>query len=224
MGTRSLICVFYNGHFIIAQYSQWDGYPDGEGQGLKILNFLLNPANIEHLKNGLQHIIPLSPENLQQLKDGIRQDMAAEPRNVSFSKGPCKCAECNMEGFYPSLSCDTGAEILKIIAQATVEKRVPIELDLEFANDSDCEWAYVVDLDDCAFEVYAGAEMKSKSSSNRFIKIGDISDTVPTLVKSFSFTDLPTTEDEFITTLNTEFNRAKERNRAAAISRQSSAP
>jgi len=25
MGTRSLICVYYNGKFVIAQYSQWDG-------------------------------------------------------------------------------------------------------------------------------------------------------------------------------------------------------
>ena len=38
MGTRSLIAVQLDGEYKIAQYSQWDGYP--EGQGLGCLNFL----------------------------------------------------------------------------------------------------------------------------------------------------------------------------------------
>ena len=38
MGTRNLTCVVKNGEFVVAQYGQWDGYPDGNG--FKILEFL----------------------------------------------------------------------------------------------------------------------------------------------------------------------------------------
>ena len=65
MCTPSLIYVFYNGRFVVAQCSQWDGYP--EGQGMDILHFLLNSDNIERLKNGLQHIITLSAEMVEHI-------------------------------------------------------------------------------------------------------------------------------------------------------------
>ena len=38
MGTRNLTCVIKDGKYRVAQYGQWDGYP--EGQGMNILNFL----------------------------------------------------------------------------------------------------------------------------------------------------------------------------------------
>jgi hypothetical protein len=151
MGARSLICVFYKGRFVIAQYTQFDGYPEGEGQGMKILNFLLDSANIERLKDGLQHVITLSQEGLQQFKEGVRQDMEARPRSpgpaVYFTKDIC-IATCKIGEFWPSLARETGAGVLEIVAQATAETREPVALNLEFANDSlYCEWAYVVDLD-----------------------------------------------------------------------------
>jgi hypothetical protein len=62
MGTRNLICVFYKGRFVIAQYTQWDSYP--EFQGAMVLNFLLDSAKIESLKKGLQHIYTPSHEEL----------------------------------------------------------------------------------------------------------------------------------------------------------------
>jgi hypothetical protein len=31
MGTRNLIAVFFDGEYRVAQYSQWDGYPEGQG-------------------------------------------------------------------------------------------------------------------------------------------------------------------------------------------------
>jgi hypothetical protein len=202
MGTRSLICVFYKGRFVIAQYTQFDGYPQDQGQGMKILNFLLDPSNIERLKGGLQHVVTLSQESRQQLEDGVRQDIEARPRSpgpdVYFSKDTC-----NSEEFWLSLSPLTGAGILEIAAQATAEKPVPVDLALEFANDwLFCEWAYVVDLDDGVFEVFAAAEPKDKTVSKRFNDIGGKGDMVPALVHSFSFTQLPTTEDEFMGVLN----------------------
>ena len=41
MGTRHLICVVSDNQYRIAQYGQWDGYP--EGQGAAILEFLKSP-------------------------------------------------------------------------------------------------------------------------------------------------------------------------------------
>src|ERR1051325_10492051 len=58
MGTRNLICLFYKGRFVVAQYCQWDGYP--EGQGVTLVKFLQVPNNIQRLKNGLNHIYEVS--------------------------------------------------------------------------------------------------------------------------------------------------------------------
>lgn len=43
MGTRHLILVWYKGKWHIAQYGQWDGYP--EGQGINIVKFLNDTDN-----------------------------------------------------------------------------------------------------------------------------------------------------------------------------------
>jgi hypothetical protein len=48
MGTRHLIKVIYNKETKVAQYGQWDGYPDG--QGLTILNFLDEEGNFIDLR------------------------------------------------------------------------------------------------------------------------------------------------------------------------------
>jgi hypothetical protein len=195
MGTRNLICVFYRGRFVIAQYSQWDGYP--EGQGMTILNFLLNSQNIERLKQGLQYIVILDDEDLEQ----YQQPGMGGPAHTN-----CKCCgkgDADVPPFPPSLSRDTGAKILEMVAQATPETRVPISLNLEFANDDGfCEWAYVVDLDNEAFEVFSGGAPKGKARSERFANVGGEKETVPMLVKSFPFTELPTTQDEFVNILN----------------------
>jgi len=53
MGTRNLICVFYKGHFVVAQYGSYDGYPDG--QGIAVVKFLRRPGNIQRLKDRLEH-------------------------------------------------------------------------------------------------------------------------------------------------------------------------
>ena len=45
MGTRHMVGVVLDGDFKIAQYGQWDGYP--EGQGKTVLDFL-RKADIRH--------------------------------------------------------------------------------------------------------------------------------------------------------------------------------
>jgi hypothetical protein len=171
MGTRSLILVLYKGRFVIAQHTQFDGYPDGEG--LEVLKFLLFPTNIKRLEDGLSYIyIPSDDElreiweNVTMLENEIRANETSSEAHQSLLKGP-------MDVCWPSLSRNTRAKILKIVAQATDENPIPIQLDLEFANDGlFCEWAYVINLDDCVFEVFCGSEPKAKARSTRFYDIG----------------------------------------------------
>ena len=49
MGTRNLTIVHKNGEYKVAQYGQWDGYP--EGLGATLLNFLKNVNSNGQEKN-----------------------------------------------------------------------------------------------------------------------------------------------------------------------------
>jgi hypothetical protein len=93
---------------------------------------------------------------------------------------------------YPNDTC-----ILEVIARATAEKHVPIWLDVA----TWCERAYVVDLDQNTFEVFKGSETKQEAPTTRFNDVGGDHDTVPALLKSFSFSQLPATEKEFMRAL-----------------------
>lgn len=55
MGTRHIIVAVIDGQTKLAQYGQWDGYP--EGQGLKVLEFIrkLN-SNLEDLPKFLENL------------------------------------------------------------------------------------------------------------------------------------------------------------------------
>lgn len=70
MDTRSLICVVYEGHFIVVQYTQFDGCPTG--QGTTILKFLLHSSNIEALKKGLNHIYTASYKELEKIDNDVK--------------------------------------------------------------------------------------------------------------------------------------------------------
>lgn len=48
MGTRSLTVVVWNNEVKVAQYEQWDGYP--ESLGIEILSFLSSPSHVKDLK------------------------------------------------------------------------------------------------------------------------------------------------------------------------------
>lgn len=200
MGTRHLIFIYYQGRFAIAQYGQWDGYP--EGQGFTILAFIRDPTNITRLKEGLNHIHTPTDTELEQLYKEI--DVPDENGIHFWGSDVLKKA-------WPSLSRDAGAKILEIIAQATAEKRVPVVLDSDFVYDGlFCEWAYVIDLDDKVLEVFQSTETKRESSSQRFKDVeGKGGGRVPALIKSFSFSELPATNEEFIAVMNEGLERRK---------------
>ncbi|KAK1764614.1 hypothetical protein QBC33DRAFT_497129 [Phialemonium atrogriseum] len=208
MGTRHLICIFYKGKWVVAQYGQWDGYP--EGQGFKLFRFLCVAHNIENLKVGLAHIYEPAESEL----DAINREIEDWEENAHQEMMANRMCEKNFP--FPSLSRDTCAKILSLIAdlgrddgseaesaeagQAEPEKKkLPIQLSLEFANDAlFCEWVYVVDLDTEVLEVYGGGERKHEG--HRFKDVGAENAAVPRFWCSIPFKDLylMSSESEFL--------------------------
>ncbi|PPQ62814.1 hypothetical protein CVT24_000508 [Panaeolus cyanescens] len=177
MSTRCLICIWWKGGWYLAQYASHSGYPDG--QGLHIFKFLIVPGNIEKLKIGLEGCVY-----------EVTSDEAEE-----------------MSEMYPSLCGTTGAYVLTIIAGRATSKSnmaIPLQLNLEFANDSAfCEWAYVIDLDDEVLEIYRGSQRKTEEN-HRFKDVGEPRYRVPRLFCSFTFADLAEmkTEEVYVKRIN----------------------
>ncbi|KAL2134327.1 hypothetical protein VTI74DRAFT_456 [Chaetomium olivicolor] len=213
MGTRHLICVFWKGKWFLAQYGQFDGYP--EGQGAKIVKFLSVARNIENLKTGLEHHIY---EPTREELEAIRAECDAWDENRRDQGLPYEYRIFGVNQLYPSLARETSAGLLSIIARAGApeeegaseetkeavaeekpKKEIPVTLELEFANDTlFCEWAYVVDLDNEVLEVYGGGE--KKHDGHRFKDVGDERAPVPAFICSFKFSEifLMKTPQEFI--------------------------
>ena len=64
-----------------------------------------------------------------------------------------------------------------------------------------CRWAYVVDFVQNTFEVFGDCEIKQEASTARFNDVGGDDDSIPPLLKSFSFAPLPATGKEFMRVL-----------------------
>lgn len=132
MDTRNLTVVIKDGEVRVAQYGQWDGYP--EGQGMTIVEFLLGHRNVEFLRERLDHVrFAQKDEDLTEYSKlhGDSRDLPKE-----FDR-------------------DTAGGILQHIIDSNYDMLLPNAI--KFAADSlFCEWAYVVDLDLNALEVYKG--------------------------------------------------------------------
>ncbi len=199
MGTRSLICVFKDGEYKVAQYSQWDGYP--EGQGLDILNFLRNEFDRE-----------LFESKLNMIRFGTHEELYNQWKECGAGDSEWVSMEVadKHTKLYPENSRDTGAKILSIIQNTN--KPLILDNSLAFAADSlFCEWAYVIDLDKNIFEVYEGFNQEPLDRNERFSFL----DYQPAyraekyypvkLVATFDIDNLPTEED-FLNTFNYDEN------------------
>lgn len=139
MGTRNLTMVYSNGEYKVAQYGQWDGYP--EGLGCDLLNFL-RVHGVADLKLAIEGCTYLSNNELYDIykqNDWLRK--------------------------YPELSRDTCGEIVDLIAFKNKRKLCN---SINFAADGSCGWAYVIDLDKNTFEVYAGYNTEPLDKTERF--------------------------------------------------------
>jgi len=180
MGTRHLTIVVKDEKVRIAQYGQWDGYPDYAGKGiLEILH-----EDLHNIVNGL--------ENCIWVDDGIRENMHKHIEEVSKTsiEGNWMTLEQSevYHDLYPEQHRSTGHKILKLVADS--QTPVYITNSFEFAADTVfCEWAYVIDLDNGKFETY---ESGVAGSQGIFARLGE--NTVR-LVASYHLDELPSEEE-----------------------------
>jgi hypothetical protein len=173
MGTRNLTMVISKEETKVAQYGQWDGYP--EGNGAIILDFLRS-SDLKKFKKEV--------DKLRFLKENEVEKVNADPNWIAN---------------YPYLSRDMGAGILRAIYNKN--KIIGLVNQEDFAADSlFCEWAYVIDLDKRTFEVFKGFNTKKLAKTERFAKLKEGKEYKPVKhIKTFSLDALPT-EEEFLKT------------------------
>ena len=185
MGTRNLTVVFMDGEYKVAQYGQWDGYP--EGQGATCLAFLRDEMDESKFREQLKKVHFWSAEELDNLfaEFGADQDGSIRMRDYDRFKEA-----------YPELHRDTAADVLKMIQDGNVRL---LKNDIDFAADGlFCEWAYVIDLDNRRFEVYTGFHKEPLTEKDRFYFLKDKEEgngySGIHMVTSWSLDDLPTKE------------------------------
>jgi hypothetical protein len=199
MGTRHLIAVYVDGQPRIAQYGQWDGYP--EGQGATVLKFL---RSLKSKRPGSKRDTFI--KRLRGSRWATEEDFVAINKAIGADASGLinmNQAERMKEG-WPHFSRDMGGEILQYVCNAVV----PVG-GFVFKNSLDfaaaglfCEFAYVIDFDQNVFEVYKGF---NDGHGGRF---ADMPRSYPEyapvgLVKTYNLDNLPT-ENEFLSDLKEE--------------------
>jgi hypothetical protein len=184
------------GEYKVAQYGQWDGYP--EGQGVRVLDFLKN-GDVEALKRNVGKAYEPTEEDSIRMWAEFGVDIVASKGMVEYGKGQAFGEK------YPSLDRDTGAGILELIAESDDADKIPLRVDIGFAGDSlFCEWAYVIDFDIGTFEVFKGFNQEPVPADSRFASIPFDADGASrigttyyqvTLAHSWKLSDLPSQED-----------------------------
>lgn len=191
MGTRHLIAIKIDGEYKVAQYGQWDGYP--EGQGTDVLIRLKKIIENEATKN----IFLENLKNVEFYKEGELESLYKDFTN-----------NYQWEQFYkhnPWLSRDAGARIIDYLWKLSIndyDENFKLKNSIDFAGDSlFCEWGYVIDFDLNTFEVYKGFNKEPLTESDRFFNIAYDNLTNGylqiKLIKTYDLDNLPTVE-EFI--------------------------
>jgi hypothetical protein len=159
MGTRNLVAVFVDDKPVIAQYGQWDGYP--EGQGRTVLDFCR-----KRLKT------PLGREKFSAKLSQVRWDregeMEAFGQEIGVTNGWLNSEQAEKYNQrFPYMSRDIGGKILGMVWDADGE--VVLNDSSSFAASSlFCEFAYVVDLTKNTLEAYKGFQTTPPPEGERF--------------------------------------------------------
>ena len=159
MGTRNLTMVIQNEKTKIAQYGQWDGYP--EGNGVRILDFVRSKLRMQKLREKLKNVKFSTKKDEKKVDDFLNSIGCTDGwMNMDQAK---KYHEA-----FPYLSRDIGAGILELVSEST-DKEIILVNSTDFAGDSlFCEWAYVIDLDNNQLEVYSGFNKSPLGPEERF--------------------------------------------------------
>ena len=185
MGTRHLIAVQLDGEYKIAQYGQWDGYP--EGQGMTTLHFLRS-MDEDKFKSALRNSSFISDDELMAL---WKQYGADDDGMVSLSDAD------RMKKDHPEYSRDTSADILQMVQEHPEGMKLHNQIGFA-ANGLFCEWAWVIDLDKRTFEGYRGFGSNPLTEQDRFYFLRDLEQNGYSGVKlaaEWSLDNLPSDED-----------------------------
>lgn len=181
MGTRNLTAVYVNGEYKIAQYGQWDGYP--EGQGMTALSFARTIVDTDARA--------AFAEKVRKCRWITEEEV--ERRNAKIGSGEVK----DWTKVWPELSRDTCANILEMVSKSN--DGLALRNALDFAADSlFCEWAWLIDMDAGTFEGYKGFNTTPLTEEDRFYFLRDQEENGYNGVKlaaKWSLNELPTNED-----------------------------
>ena len=154
MGTRNLTCVMLDGKYRVAQYGQWDGYP--EGQGKTVLNFLCG-IDFEKFKSELRKIRFLTEDEHNKIIE-LHTDNGSIVLGSEHDE--------YWKEHLTHIDRDIGAKVLYDIYEGKVKE---LKNSIEFAKDSlFCEFCYVIDLDKNTLEIYRGFSKEPLKKSERF--------------------------------------------------------
>lgn len=151
MGTRHLTIVKKNDEIKIAQYGQWDGYP--EYTGVRILQFCREHLTLE---SGLKCFGDkvdgckfLTQDDVDKINKQIDDDPELTKLDENYKPAWTKR--------WPELSRDTGCNILGMVLLS--QNGLELVNEMEFIHDHIfCEWAWMIDLDDMMFGDVIGQE------------------------------------------------------------------
>lgn len=194
MGTRNSTLVQVDGEYKLAQYCQWDGYP--EGRGVAILE-VLRKVDLNALKVRVRGLRAYTTKGVK----GLWTKSGADP------KSPWVGAEA-FKRSYPHLSRDCGGDAILKLLMEPKSKIKKVKLDLDFPGEGlFCEWAYVIDLDRNTFEVYKGfgTELLPDDARFKHLEKTDAEYKPVRIAAAWSLDELPTNE-EFLA----QFSEAEE--------------
>lgn len=170
MGTRHLTCVVQNGDFKVAQYGQWDGYP--EGQGFTVLSFLRGQVAADPTLAAFRQAVAdshwVTPEEQAEIDKAFPDEWMTMGEAASFREA------------YPSLTRDTGAGVLALLPCLLNDNRA-------FAADGlFCEWVWLIDLDANVLEAYDGFHKRGEAIEGRFkdMEVGEDSEYLPVSLRA----------------------------------------
>lgn len=138
MGTRNAVIVKGNGKILVQQYGQWDGYFGYQGK--KVVEFVKD--NVKLLSN-TEYAVETFEENVKVLNREQANKLIDDLLEVYKKNG---FDNMQIKAVCPSLSRDTGADILKLII-GNYKGNLPIFFTPLSEINNWCEYVYIVDLD-----------------------------------------------------------------------------
>lgn len=158
MGTRHLTIMVVDGEHKVAQYGQWDGYPDGAGTTILAALKRAHAEDFEDFREKVRSTRFISAEDVERRwKEAGADGSGMVSMEVSDA----------MKSKYPQLQRDMGYAVVDHLIDSAPGQELTDNI--SFVADSlFCEYAYVVDLDANTFEVYRGFNQTPLDASERF--------------------------------------------------------